>query len=83
MGKTGQKNPRVMVSWIGYADIQGMVRNFPEDERLKLLRIAGIRPTPKAEFDGPVATFLKCVPCHQLFLLSNYPDEISNLFIIS
>ena len=61
--------PRVLVSWVGHADLRGFASELPPGERDALLKVVGTSP---AEGPGPIKTLLNAEHFDEVHLLSNY-----------
>ncbi len=75
-----QPMPRILVSWIGHADLRAMASQLPEKARDAVLRHVGGDHSPRRGLKGPVRTLLDSVYFDQVHLLSNYDAAVSKDF---
>lgn len=68
---------KVLFSWIGHADIRALAPSQPDSIQKKIFSLAPNTQTPE-DVLGPVNTFLQQETLDRVFLLSNYPAEISD-----
>ena len=70
---------RVLVSWIGHADLRAMSVDLTADKRKEVLRVVG-DGSQQADAPGPIRTLTEAECFDRVFLLSNYPPPIGRLF---
>ncbi len=70
---------RLLVSWIGHADLTAMANERPEAERQSILSALGVRPNPSLR-NGPIRTLVEAERFDEIHLLSNYPPFLANWF---
>jgi len=61
--------PRVLVSWVGHADLRGFASKMPPADQDALLKVVG---AGLAEGPGPIKTLLNVERFDEVHLLSNY-----------
>jgi len=71
---------RLLVSWIGHADLTAMANERPEPERQAILSALGPRPNPSLR-TGPVRTLVEAEAFDEVHLLSNYPPFLTAGFV--
>jgi DNA-binding NtrC family response regulator len=70
---------RILVQWLGSADLRGLCDDLPKAQAAKILAVTGgqaSQPFGK----GPIKTLLQQQSFDQIYLLSNYPEEFSELY---
>jgi len=70
---------RVLVSWIGHADVRSMAADQPKSQQQKILDMIRAESILK-DGSGPIKTLLKAETFDQIHLLSNYPFYIGTRF---
>lgn len=70
---------RVLVSWVGHADIRSMAADQPKSQQQKILDMIGAENILK-EGSGPIKTLLEAERFDQIHLLSNYSSSIGTQF---
>lgn len=70
---------RVLVSWVGHADIRSMATDQPRAQQQKIIGMIGA-DTALADASGPIKTLLEAEGFDQVHLLSNYPSYIGTKF---
>ena len=71
---------RVLVSWIGHADLSAMADDLPEPERSRLIGLAKIPGTRYGEKPGPLKTAVNACSFDSVHLLSNYDSGLHQPF---
>jgi DNA-binding NtrC family response regulator len=70
---------RVLVSWIGHADLTAMANELSETERHKVLTALTARPNSGIQ-KGPIRTLVEAEQFDQIHLLSNYQSFLADWF---
>lgn len=70
---------RLLVCWIGHADLTAMANELPETERQAVLTALGARPNPALQ-KGPIRTLVEAEKFDQVHLLSNYQPFLAEWF---
>jgi DNA-binding NtrC family response regulator len=70
---------KILVSWIGHADLWAMAEDQIELERSRLLSLAGIRQK-YGEKPGPLKTAVNQIAFREIHLLSNYDPGLHGPF---
>ena len=70
---------RVLVSWVGHADIRSMAADQPKSQQQKILDMIRAESVLK-DGSGPIKTLLEAESFDQIHLLSNYPSYIGTRF---
>lgn len=70
---------RVLVTWIGHADLRAMAAALPTRERRSVLEALGASDLVRG--DGPVKTLVDQREFDEIHLLSDYDPEISRKFV--
>ena len=74
------KTKRILVSWIGHADLRAMLPSLEEKQREKLLTELCINSQSPKISNGPIKTLLECEVFDEIHLLSNYPNWIDKCY---
>ncbi len=69
---------RVLVSWIGHADLCGMAETMAEPRKAELL--AAVKIGGKYGETGPLRTAVNSKAFAEIHLLSNYPAKVNKQF---
>ena len=70
---------RLLVSWVGHADLLAMAHDLPASRRDKLLHALNVRPTAGYK-EGPIRSLLDHETFQQVHLLSNYEPFLAKWF---
>ena len=71
---------RVLISWIGHTDLRAMAAEQPPAIQKKIGEVVGgMGPLPSGV--GPVRTLVEAESFDRIYLLSNYPKDITQLFL--
>jgi DNA-binding NtrC family response regulator len=70
---------RLVVSWIGHADLIAMANERSEVDRRRILTALGTRPNPGLQ-KGPIRTLIEAEQFDRIHLLSNYPPFLADWF---
>ena len=71
---------QVLISWIGHTDLRAMAAEQAPTINKKISAVAGVMP-PLKDGMGPVRTLVEAVSFDQIYLLSNYHRDITQLFL--
>ncbi len=71
---------QVLISWIGHTDLRAMAAEQPSSINKKISEVVGVIPPLKGGV-GPVRTLVEAVSFDRIYLLSNYPKDITQLFL--
>ena len=71
---------RLLVCWIGHADLTAMANELSEEERSRVLTTLNARPNPGLQ-TGPVRTLLAAEPFDEIHFLSNYQPFLAEWFV--
>ena len=70
----------VLISWIGHTDLRAMAAEQSPAINKKISAVVGVMPPLKGGM-GPVRTLVEAVSFDRIYLLSNYPKDITQLFL--
>ena len=70
----------VLISWIGHTDLRAMAAEQSPAINRKISEMVGVMPPLKGG-RGPVRTLVEVVSFDRIYLLSNYPKDITKLFL--
>jgi len=70
---------RLLICWIGHADLTAMANDLPEAERQRVLTALGARPNPAIQ-KGPIRTLVEAENFDRIHLLSNYQPFLADQF---
>ena len=70
---------RLLVSWIGHADLTAMANERPETDRQRILTALKSRPNPDLR-KGPIRTLIEAERFDRIHLLSNYQPFLADWF---
>jgi hypothetical protein len=70
---------RILVTWVGHADLRAVAAGRPHEEREILLKAIASGPPP-ADQIGPIRTLLQAESFDEVHLLCNYPEDAVRIF---
>jgi hypothetical protein len=71
---------QVLISWIGHTDLRAMAAQQSSSIKQKISELVGVMDPPQSGL-GPVRTLVEAIPFDRIYLLSNYPKDITQLFL--
>ena len=70
----------ILLSWIGHADLQAMAAEQPPEIQQKVRDVTGMAGQLQGGM-GPVRTLAEAVVFDRIYLLSNYPKDVTQVFL--
>jgi transcriptional regulator with PAS, ATPase and Fis domain len=71
---------QILLSWIGHTDLRAMAAEQSPAISQKISEVVGVMPPLKGS-RGPVRTLVEAISFNRIYLLSNYPKDITQLFL--
>lgn len=71
---------RILISWIGHTDLRAMAAEQPPALQEQIAQVVGVATSFQGGM-GPVRTLVEAEAFDRVYLLSNYPKDITQVFL--